>query len=257
MRGMPKNIFTYQDLVNCLSSGGDLAEYAADLIEANVYLGNSYIFNRWGVSDEVVGAAFDEYSVSGLYNIVFRGDSQTSLAGQGQYVLQTLEKAALNSIRSECSTIATVGLSVIPSMLPNAATEIDPKFSSIYQNNICMIWGGTNDLADGTSAADLYTAIQTFCAGRRAAGFKVIVANVLPRQNNPAEGYEAERLAYNASVRESWASFADEFVDVGAHPDLQDPTNTIYYYDLCHLTEIGGSKAADYASAALIRLINS
>lgn len=134
--------------------------------------------------------------------------------------------------------------------------------------------GGTNDLHNSVAAATVITRIQTFCAGRKAAGFKVLVMSILPRSDagNPG-GFEAARATVNAALRADFnvattdarifkpaagITYADGFADIAANNvigDAGDELNTTYYQaDQCHMKPAGYTYLATDAYNGLIIL---
>ena len=89
-------------------------------------------------------------------------------------------------------------------LIPNAPTQVDVCYHSIYGlRNIAVLSAGHNDLRYNGSrtADDVYTDIETWCTGRRAAGFKVIICTLAPATD--VESYEARRLALNREFERS------------------------------------------------------
>lgn len=125
-----------------------------------------------------------------------------------------------------CPTIAVPGQGIGSSISPlvdtllttDAAKLATLKFSR--SPAVLVVICGTNDLANSRTAAQLLADLQTYCAARRASGWKVVVSTIAPRTKDtdgitawPA-GKESERTSYNTSVRSGWAAFADGLVDV-------------------------------------------
>lgn len=65
------------------------------------------------------------------------------------------------------------------------------------------MWCGTNDLAAGHTPAQAYAALTSYVASAHAAGFTVIVATMLSR-DNPA-GLDAARAEFNADIEANTA----------------------------------------------------
>lgn len=191
-------------------------------------------------------------------NLVFDGDSLTtgtsSIGGALSYPLQTETGLDPRTV----SSYFGVGGQTIAAMESDAATQIDPLISATKQNVLCA-WGGTNDLYYGATAATTQTRIQTYCANRRAAGWKVIVLTILPRSDagTPAN-FETDRLAVNTWLRANYATFADGLADVAADTrigDSGDEASTVYYSgDLVHLSGVGYRVVARIVQATLAAL---
>ena len=120
---------------------------------------------------------------------------------------------------------------------------------------------GSNDLADGTQATDIYEALAGMIAAAHQAGAKVIVGTVLPRQGLQWFGAsygadERQRQALNALIRAN-AAGADGVIDFARDPALgsyRNLTNARYYFDGTHPSVTGDALLAADAAAALNRL---
>lgn len=185
--------------------------------------------------------------------IVFDGDSMT--AGSGVFRGATYPALTADGIiGAKVHKFGVAGQNVAL-MLADAATQIDPLVDPTRLNVLCLL-GGTNDLNNGAASAEtVYTRIVTYCQARRAAGFKVIVGTVLPR--DPAgsgEAFEADRQSVNTSIRANWATFADALADVGADILIGSVgafSNMAYFADGTHPTSLGCEIIASYYRAAL------
>lgn len=150
----------------------------------------------------------------------------------------------------------------IQQMQSDAASQIDPMRRGNLRTVI--VWGGTNDLQGGASAATTYSRIVTYCQARKAAGWKVIVLSILPRQASST--FETDRQTVNASLLADFptttaftnirrgGTYADVFVNVGADATIGAPgsqNNTTYYdADTIHLKNAGYAIVAALAKDA-------
>lgn len=181
--------------------------------------------------------------------LVYEGDSQSY---DPNYPAQVSAHLSAPAVRANVST----GGQTLAQMITDGPTQVDALFRSANMHNVCVIWGGTNDMFFGASGATAYSRIVTYCQARRAAGFGVVVLTALPRSDSGTPGgYEAERLAFNASVRSNWATFADALSDIALDSrigDAGDETNATYFQgDLVHLNSTGTQIAADITYLAL------
>lgn len=132
-------------------------------------------------------------------------------------------------------------------MIANAPTVIDPCLISGHKN-ICVIWGGTNDMAQsGRTPAQTYASLKTYCAARRAAGWKVVVVTMISRTgNNPVggESLDTDKTAYNALIR-SDPTIYDALADVAGNANLGADgafSNTTYFQvDGVHPTQLSAT----------------
>jgi hypothetical protein len=110
----------------------------------------------------------------------------------------------------------------LATMLANAAADVDPLYVSGV-GNICVIWGGTNDIADGATAIATYANLTSYIAARHVVGWKVITITMLSRVS-------VSNTAYNALILANTAG-ADAVVNLSGEP-LGSPTdysNTTYF----------------------------
>jgi lysophospholipase L1-like esterase len=132
----------------------------------------------------------------------------------------------------------------LDNMINRNTTWITPWSNFNPAKNIAVLWGGTNDILFGASAATTYTRLTTYANTLRAAGFTVVVLTMLPRSDATFPvGGEAIRQTYNTSIRNGYASFADALVDVASDSrigDIGDELDLTYYTsDKVHLNDTG------------------
>jgi lysophospholipase L1-like esterase len=146
------------------------------------------------------------------------------------------------------------GSQTITTMITDAAAQVDARFDNGYLSNIVVIWAGINDIVAGESAADLHAEIQTYCAARRAVGWKVVVCTVTPAANCP-DAKETVRTDLNTLLRANYETYADALADIGGDADLgdwADRLNTTYYQaDATHFTLAGNTKVASIIQTAI------
>jgi lysophospholipase L1-like esterase len=139
------------------------------------------------------------------------GDSIT--AGQGAPNPYT-NLVTLTPGHWDIRNVAVVG-EQLGHMVTAAPTVVDPLFTP-GMKNVVVIWGGTNDFAQGQTVAAVESLLMQYCSGRKAVGFRCIVATMLSRVgNNPVGGetLDADKNAYNTWMKANWPSFADGIAD--------------------------------------------
>lgn len=197
--------------------------------------------------------------------MVFDGDSltQSSPVDFTKYPPQAY--SALGSPGTAYNV--AVGGRTIVTMAANASASVDSKYVAGRQLQVVVIWGGTNDIATGATAADTYANIKAYCEARKALGWRVIALSMLPRIEGGATT-ETKRQALNALLRAdfpttvatnilSGASWADLLVDVGNDSTVGQAgqnLNTTYYEDGTHMMAAGYGIIARYVKDA-IRLL--
>lgn len=143
----------------------------------------------------------------------------------------------------------------IADMNADAAARIDPLIEKSRPANVVVCWEGTNYLRNGATAAQTITQLSTYCAARKAAGFKVVLLTILPCSYAGTPGsFEADRRTVNTSLRANWATYADALSDVAADArigDAGDETDTAYYQDLLHMTQAGYAVVAGITKRAI------
>jgi hypothetical protein len=120
----------------------------------------------------------------------------------------------------------TVGLA---NETQNIIDSYDPTMT-----NIVEFAYGTNDLAAGTTAANIFTSeTLPYVANAQTKGYKVIVATLIYRTDESA-GFETQREAYNALVRSNAATYGYTVADYDTIPQLQNPQTGGYSCDGTH-----------------------
>jgi len=143
----------------------------------------------------------------------------------------------------------------LDSMIGAAASQVDPLYNASHSQNVVILWGGTNDIDLGSSAATVYGKIVTYGTARHAAHpWKVGIMSILPRSSsNP--NFETVRQALrtllladftvatanpNAWLPGPGITYADAFYDVGNDPVIgqaSDQLTTWYQPDHIHLSD--------------------
>lgn len=118
-------------------------------------------------------------------------------------------------------------------MLANAPTVVDPLYQpGIGKTNVVIIWGGSNDIANGgVNPTTVYNDLVSYCNARHAVGWKVVVVTMLSRV-----GFDTQKNTYNNLILANWMTFADGLVDFTKTPLGVDGgyANTGYFVDGVH-----------------------
>lgn len=227
-----------------------------DVAEIIVY--NSALTNEQ--LDQIDSYLLMKYGIATYPLFIFDGDSIT--IGNGSTGGQTYPYQAQTQLGT-VGTYQNIGVSgqTVVQMSSDAATQVDPVYSSTRTSNILSLLGGTNDLYFGANGLTTYNNIVAYSQARRLAGFKVIVNTILPRSNSGTPlTFETDRQTINTLIRSNWTTFADGISDIASDSrigDAGDETNTTYFSpDKVHLTNTGYGVIANYVVAA-IRQITS
>lgn len=245
-------------------TGNFMAGYIPVMLMYNRYLTdtemkqvNSYISSKYGVPMRFNPGGYWAQPMRDF--ILTDGDSLT----EGH--LSNLQGAYPNLLRTVYHVNATVqndGISgqTLAAPLANPTLRVDPSVKTSGLSLYVMLIG-SNDLANLAGQSTVfYNNLLTWCAARRAAGYKVAVMTILSRGGvfaggQTAAGFEADRQTVNANIRAHWPLFADALIDTGntnniiVHgvtvpvSNLGSPTaytNPTYFQgDLVHLTNAG------------------
>lgn len=145
----------------------------------------------------------------------------------------------------------------------NAYTNQLQAFKSASRiDQIAVVALGTNNLANGQSAASVLAGLYALCDLMRAEGWQVVLQNILPRQglfNAPGNQalFDAALPVVNADLASNWSSHADAFVDLASLAGLNDPANTTYYQvDKVHPTAAGQAAMSGPITAAVVSLLS-
>jgi len=141
-------------------------------------------------------------------------------------------------------------------MIADGVDQIDSLYSAAFSNNVVVYWEVTNDLKLGATRADAQARMVTYCQARQAAGFKVVVGTILPREQvGTPETFEADRIAINTYIRENYTDFADVVADVAGDSrigDAGDCNDTTYYNaDKVHMVDAGYAIVAGIVATAI------
>jgi lysophospholipase L1-like esterase len=193
--------------------------------------------------------------------VIFDGDSLTAGSGAKTPYPSLLMAEWPRSIRWK--NIA-IGGETLEQMLRNAPQTVDPFYGAGNWRNVVVLWAGTNDIALWNhSNARIYEQLEQYALGRRAQGFTVVVATLLPRSDVAVQAvpdFEERRQELNQMIRSGWEEYADLMIDIGADDrigEVGDELNRTYYTaDRVHLNVNGQQVVADLVGAELRRLEN-
>jgi hypothetical protein len=191
------------------------------------------------------------------YQVICDGNSMT--AGTGAFVGQAYPDLVLAALGSRW-TLHNFGVpgQATTSMIADAATQIDPLFSTFYALNVVCCWEGVNDICGNDNGTTSYNHLVTYCQARQAAGFKVVILTITPQSHTGPGDFETQRSTCNGLIRANWATFSDALADVAADSrigDAGDELDATYYIDRIHMYTAGYAIVADIVSTAIQGLL--
>lgn len=181
------------------------------------------------------------------WQAVFIGDSMTQGYGAANnpYPRQMLSQMSIADVADDW-TFGYNGAFLA------SAPNPDTVYNGSYAHKWCVVWMGTNDLSSGTTGAALHTTLSTYCSARRAAGWKVAVGTIAPRNDGSwSAGKETQRLAYNTAILAGYTSYADALFDPASDSRLSNTADSSIYVDALHMTATGYGYVAELAAAAI------
>jgi len=185
-------------------------------------------------------------------NIVFDGDSQTS---QGTYPARILELLGLNGYTNVRSINYAVSGQNTWAMTYDVSSQVVPRYSSSYNQNIVMYYIGYNDTWSGSSVNTglLRDYLVTYYNKLKSAGFKVIMINLPDGTNH--DGVNAINSMYAAD----YSKISDVFVNCRESGGVfENNTNSTYFSDGVHLSNTGYRYLAEhYVYPKLSQLLGS
>lgn len=129
------------------------------------------------------------------------------------------------------------------------------RYNALSDKNICIFWGGSNDLYNLDNATTTYNRAVNYARRLKALGYTFVALTIIPRlwQNVSSE---PERLTYNTLLNAS--TEFDEVIDVTAAPFSASGIildSTYYLSDMIHLTATGYQEVADRVSPVIETLL--
>jgi lysophospholipase L1-like esterase len=219
---------------------GDIIAYNSVLTSQQILDVEAYLRTRLGISIP--------HSYESGVRLVCDGDSITY--GQGNSANKSWPAQCLTQLGRDIlvQNAAIAGSNV------SSTLDTGIKASAVDTLSIATVLSGTNAINSGTSAATVYSTIQSWCADARAKGYdKILVFTILPRSGFDATK-ETVRTTVNQSIRDGFANATldcDAVADIGADSTLSNPANTTYYQDGTHPTDAGQAVIAGYAATKI------
>jgi len=152
----------------------------------------------------------------------------------------------------------------------NVLAKYDPN----SQDNVVVLWGGTNDLVGGASSSTMFANLKAIAQQYKDKGFKVVILTNIqsgpPISDEEGAGLadiaiDKKRQAFNKAIREAKDPPWDMVIDVAAMPEFSDKDNAVTnnknYYEKgnnpIHLTGKGYQLIANKVDEGVRQLLEA
>jgi lysophospholipase L1-like esterase len=141
----------------------------------------------------------------------------------------------------------------LSALAAQAAFEESLVVSGLSGKNILVIWAGTNDIAEGSTGATVYSTLASYISTMQGAGYKVIAVTPLPRGFTTVSG---EYANYRNLILANTAG-ADAVADPIGNTTLAAgwPTQYLYSYDGIHPNAAGYALIVPILQSAVTGLL--
>jgi lysophospholipase L1-like esterase len=189
-----------------------------------------------------------------ILNLASEGDSITdpTHAGQPNYAVLMDEEFAVDGP----TNIFAITGSTITTLTSRQAVDNRQLVSGV--TNILTVLIGRNDMGSddlNESASTFISNLSTYCQTMQTAGWKVVIATVLP---STLAGFNSVRDVANTLIRSGYTAYASALADIASDPTMGPDSaaaNTTYYIDGTHPTSTGQALLAPYFEAAVNGLL--
>jgi hypothetical protein len=186
--------------------------------------------------------------------VVFDGQSHNLVPADKSY------PSYLMSGRRLSWTNVAVGGQGWTQLRTTAATRLFPQFKGA-QTTILIMNGGTQNMLDNQTGAQIYADAWLYADQARAAGADYVICTTIqnagPFFGSPTEAQESARQVANGLILADSLGKFDEVVDITQSP--LDNTGDQYYYflDRVHMNPQGAKIMADFVAPALDAVLAS
>ncbi len=119
-------------------------------------------------------------------------------------------------------------------------SQVGANFKSAATSNNLIIWGGTNDIATGRTPAQVQASIDSIVSKASTTGYDAIyVCSIIDRHPN---SYDHDISTANGLIA---AGSGYTKIDLAGRAELDNGSDTTYFYDGVHLKEAGHVAVAD------------
>jgi lysophospholipase L1-like esterase len=173
---------------------------------------------------------------------------------------------ALSNLGNRWSGIAVSETNeTVQSMVTQYATEVQPYYNSGNNKNIFVVWGGTNDIAAGRTAAQIKSNLETLCNSAKAQGYKVVIVGEIDRNWTSYVTMNAVRATLSTNMLldftnnvtsqvflpASGITYADAYINLFGFVNFQSYLSAWYQADGIHPNTTGSNVVGDEVSSAI------
>lgn len=176
-------------------------------------------------------------------NVILEGDSRS--AGYLATTNPTIELYKLKPTNWRFRNVSNSGQNLLGEMTTDAAVQIDPYFDEIYDENILILWGFINDLHDNPAlgSAEIIAGYEAYIAARLAANPTLKIILCTDTGADPAISYITAGQQDDVDDVNTWIRTVPTGVaavcDLAARTNLSDITDTDYFPDGLHISDLG------------------
>jgi hypothetical protein len=187
-------------------------------------------------------------TVNRVVNVACVGDSLTLGSGVTPWPTQAA------AIKGAGYTFTNLGHSsyTVADLAAIYDSEVLPLFDADADDNVLVLWAGTNNYYFGETGAQAAAAVAAYCENAKSDGWRVVVCTTIPRTD---VSIDSARLAGNALIVANHATYSDalaEFTTDAAFDSTADCANTTNYkVDGAHLETAGQAIIAGYVTDAI------
>jgi len=190
-------------------------------------------------------------------NLVTDGDSITYGYGSTfSYPLQTFYQLLAENYWSALSNISVIG--ILTTDIITNITARQATYKADCHNVYCLMIGHNDLQQAGANPASIFANIQSILSTMKSAGFKTVVSTILVSANEVSDSTKMANLnTLNADIMGLTSAYADVVFDARSLANLQNPSDSTYWYDGEHLNTAGDTEVKNSLTPLLETLFAS
>lgn len=217
----------------------DIVFYNRELSQSEILQNTTALIQRMQARGVNVSSGWNNTSQSSCVNI---GDSISNgfglAAGQTWNENMTFYNPANGETFANSGHCWNQGITagLVRQLSDVTTVNEDPLLNVRGTRNFVTIWAGTNDMFYGYSAAQTLGSLSTLAKQKRAAGWKVIVVDMISRGTGASCVNDGNFQAFDPLLHALWSTFADGYVTMSDVPNFATNgcTTNLYQADNTH-----------------------